>query len=171
MRWDTNGVNVDANDVRGVLEVCASLFQNVTTVVKPANEEGPEKTRMEVKTFDRPVIVNIEAPSEENNRKIAEEILQVCRDKQKIQPHVFDRKHPPAFAEGYDVIMAWCYSNPDDYDTMKRVSIAEVQVSKMLRAQVTARDADENIATMRNLLKEDLSPMLKIGWYMAENTN
>ena len=40
----------------------------------------------------------------------------------------------------------------------------------MLKAQVTAREADDQIAKMRNKLKEDLYPILKTGWFMAEET-
>ena len=97
------------------------------------------------------------------------DILKECKDKKNCQVHVFDKRHPPVFYEGYDIIMAWCYGNPD-YDK-KRVTAAEVQATKMLKAKVTAREADDQIAKMRNMLKEDLYPMLKTGWYMAEETS
>ena len=81
----------------------------------------------------------------------------------------FDEMCMGAVRREYDIIMAWCYGNPD-YDK-KRVTAAEVQATKMLKAKVTAREADDQIAKMRNMLKEDLYPMLRTGWYMAEETS
>lgn len=80
--------------------------------------------------------------------------------------HVFSKESPPQFPEGVDVIMAWTSGQGDD--DLKTVSVTEVQATKMLRAPVTAREADDEIAIMRCMLKADLLPLLKIGWYMAE---
>lgn len=65
LRWDTIGVNVEAQEVRELLDVQSALIHTIRTVRPPKQEGGKERVVKTEKVVDRACVVNIEGARDE----------------------------------------------------------------------------------------------------------